>query len=63
MSIFEVRTHRKVPLEELAIEEATVLPAYFIEAENRGDALEDFYWNVPIANHDHFDISADEVLL
>ena len=55
-SIFQVRAQRAVPLEDLSLPEATVLPNYFIEADDADEALEEFYWSVPIENHSHFNV-------
>lgn len=59
-SLFEVRPERTVPLEELEVEEALVLPAYFIEAGDEDEALEEFYWHAPIKDHTHFKVEVFE---
>lgn len=55
-TVFQVRPERTVPLEDLELLEALVLPDYFIEADTEGEALEDFYWHAPIVNHRHFKV-------
>lgn len=59
-STFHIRTERQVPLEELELIEACVLPDYFIEAETPDEALEEVYWHAPIVNDDHFKVDVVE---
>lgn len=56
MSLITIRTSRTVPLEELTLLEATVLPEYQIEADSPDEALEELYWFVPIEDHSHFSV-------
>jgi hypothetical protein len=53
---FHIRAKRTVGLEDLTLAEVTVLPEYEIEAGSADEALEDFYFFVPIEDHSHFAI-------
>lgn len=53
---FQVRVARKVSIEHLSLVEVCVLPEYEIEAESESEALEEFYWSVPIVDHSHFEV-------
>lgn len=56
LKTIHIRTTRRVGLEELTLREVTVLPNYEIQATSEEEALEEFYWNVPIDDHGHFDV-------
>ncbi|MER9176262.1 hypothetical protein NKH72_22040 [Mesorhizobium sp. M0955] len=51
-----IRAKRTVGLEQLTLREVTVLSDYHIEAETSEEALEEFYWSVPIEDHSHFNV-------
>ena len=57
-----INVERRVPLDELTDIEVTVLPEYLALADTIDEALEEFYWRVPIEDHSHFNIVASEVL-
>lgn len=57
----QINVERRVPLEQLTDSEVTVLPEYLATADSIDEALEEFYWRVPIEDHSHFTVSAIEV--
>ena len=59
MKIFQVNAKRRVPFEDLSLEEVTVLPKNFVPAESEEEALEEFYFRAPIEDHSRFDISVE----
>ncbi|RWB95651.1 MAG: hypothetical protein EOQ56_28290 [Mesorhizobium sp.] len=55
-NIIHIRAKRNVGIEQLSMREVTVLPEYQIEAASPDEALEDFYFYVPIEDHSHFEV-------
>lgn len=56
MRIYEIEAKRQVPLDELTLNEVTVLPSYFIPAEEPEEALDLFWLYVPVEVEGHFEV-------
>lgn len=59
-TMFNIRAERKVPLAQLHMAEVFVFDDYLVEAPSKEEALEEFYYRVPIIDHTHFDVRISE---